>query len=360
MRTIVPAATATRLVAIVLLAVLPAVPAAAADLWVFGDSNVDTGWYRVSPYSGNPSFDFDLALSSTYGIGEPTNNPGPMSVEWLSRLLNTTTNASPANQGGGNYATSGAKNVDVNTSANGGFPNAVPTVTQIANFIDAHPRRSVAQDVVVVDSGANDITYATSSLSGFSSAQQTAYLTARANNLAAAVKILHLRGTPHIIVVGQPESFGTSAEQSARQVYDTSLKRALDSKHVRYAWADADQVRKDLIAHPETFGIVHTSNAAGDVACSSPDPVLGIDTAWALLCSASSPVSRPTAFADATLFADDQHWSAQAQSALGTYLFCLAVTSWPQLRPAPPRRGLPPPRTRLPFPCDSFSEFSTR
>jgi hypothetical protein len=161
------AATAMRLAAIIVLTMLAALPAAAANLWVFGDSNIDTGWYRVSPYSGNPSFDYVFALSATYGIGEPTNNPGPMSVEWLSRLLNMTTTASPANQGGGNYAASGAKNVDLNTPANGNFPNPVPTVTQIVDFIDAHPgHRRLAGDVVVVDSGANDVSYATGSLSG--------------------------------------------------------------------------------------------------------------------------------------------------------------------------------------------------
>jgi hypothetical protein len=70
-------------------------------------------------------------------------------------------------------------------------------------------------------------------------------------------------------------------------------------------------------------------------------------------------VTQPASFADQTLFADDQHWSARAHEALGSYLFCLAVTTWPQLRPPPPRRGLPPPQTRLPFACADFSEFTT-
>jgi phospholipase/lecithinase/hemolysin len=91
---------------------------AAARVRVFGDSNVDSGWYKVSPFSGNSKFDFELAKAFTDDIGKPTNNPGPMSVEVLDALLRTT--AHPANQGGTNYATSGAKNVNVKTPLNSG------------------------------------------------------------------------------------------------------------------------------------------------------------------------------------------------------------------------------------------------
>ncbi len=331
-------------------------PAAARNLWVFGDSNVDTGWFRVAPYSGNTKFDYDLAMSSTYGIGKPTNNPGPMSVETLGLLFST--GAAPANQGGTNYATSGAKNVNANTPLNGGFPNAVPTTTQIANFIQANPGLgTIAGDIFVVDSGANDIGFALGTLSGFTEAQQTAYLQDQAMALANAIRDLQLDGATHIIVVGQPEGFGNAQFQAARQFYDTTLRNALNAAAVSYAWADANRVRQDIVANPATFNILYTTTATNQVACSPPNPALNITTAWALLCSAQSPVTQPTSFADQTLFADDQHWSARAQEALGSYLFCLAVATWPQLTPPPPPRGLPPPRTRLPFACSDFSEF---
>ncbi len=125
-----------------------------------------------------------------------------------------------------------------------------------------------------------------------------------------------------------------------------------------YAWADANQVRKDIVANPATFNIFYTTTATSQVACAPPNPALNVTTAWALLCSAQSPVTQPTSFADQALFADDQHWAARAQEALGSYLFCLAVATWPQLTPPPPPRGLPPPRTRLPFACSDFSEFT--
>jgi outer membrane lipase/esterase len=304
----------------------------------------------VSPFSGSTKFDFDLAKAFTYDIGKPTNNPGPMSVEELAFLLRTT--AHPANQGGTNYATSGAKNVNVNTPLNSGFPHAVPTATQISNFLadDRRPHFASSRELFVVDSGANDISFALSSLSGFTSAQQAAYIENQAVALAKAVEGLQRHhGARHIIVVGQPESFGNAASQAARQLYDTTLRNALDAEHVHYAWGDKNQVRKDILANPATFKIQFFTTATDQIACPPPNPALNITTAWALLCSAQSPVTQPTAFADHALFADDQHWAAGAQKILGSYYYCLTRFTWPHLAPF----ALP----RPPFACDDFSEF---
>jgi hypothetical protein len=121
---------------------------------------------------------------------------------------------------------------------------------------------------------------------------------------------------------------------------------------VPYAWGDRNQVRKDIIAGPATFKIQKFSNAPDQTACPLPNAVLNITTAWALLCSAKSPVTQPTAFAGQALFADDQHWAAGAQKILGSYYYCLTRFTWPHLalfsHPRPP------------FACDDFSEFKDR
>jgi outer membrane lipase/esterase len=324
--------------------------AAGARVWVFGDSGVDTGWFKVSPFSGNPKFDPDLALASTYGIGEPTNNPGPMSVEVLAKAFGTT--ALPANQGGTNFATSGAKNVNVNTPLNGGFPNAVPTATQISNFLSGNT--SAGADLFVVHSGGNDIDFALGSLSGFSVPQQNAYIAAQATALASSIKSLQLGGAAHVIVVGQQESFGAANGQAARQLYNTTLRNALAAQQTKYAWGNIDQVRKDIVASPGLFGIQFFTTAAGHTACPMPDPVLNITTAWALLCSANSPVTQPTIFANIALFADDQHWSAAGQAVLGSYFNCLALVTWP--RTTPPFPVVSP----IPASCSRFTEFKSQ
>ena len=323
--------------------------AAHGGVWVFGDSTVDTGWYKVSPFSGNNKFDFDLQYSAQYGIGKPTNNPGPMSVEVLAFVFFA--EARPANQGGTNYATSGAKNTNANTPLNGGFPNAIPTVTQIANYLEQHaPGR---RDLFVVSSGGNDVSYA---LTGLSGSAQTAYIQQQAAKLAAGIQQLQVAGARYIIVANLPASFGTAAEIAARALYNTSLQTTLGSSGVEYAWGDVNAVRERIVADPALFGIRYVTNAAGEIACQQPNAALNITSAWALLCSKNSPVTRPTTFAAEALFADDEHWASSAQTILGSYYACLAARTWPrQLTlslPTLPRKELrrPPTPCRLLFP----------
>jgi GDSL-like lipase/acylhydrolase family protein len=319
--------------------------AAYAAVWGFGDSNLDNGWYTVAPYSGKQSFDIYLMQASTYGIGKMTNNPGPMSIEVLAGLLGAT--AAPANKPNGtNYATSGAKNVDVNTPTNGGFPNAVPTLTQMKSFVGS--KKIGLNDVFLIDSGANDITYALT----LTPTDRLSYLTAEAGQLAKAIKALQLKGATHLIIVNQPESFGTTDQRSARQFYDSALKASLDAQGVTYAWGDKNRVRQDIVASPSTFHMLYTDNSAAHIACPQN---AGFTSGWALLCSASSPVITPASFAQQTLFADDGHWASEGQRALGSYYFCLVKKNWPSLVPTSPF-PFPP---RAPFGCGVFSEFAT-
>jgi hypothetical protein len=210
-------------------------PPVATSVWVFGDSNVDTGWFKTFPFSGKPAFDVFLQNASVYDIGKPTNNPGPMSVEVLASLLRATA-ASPGTQGGTNYATSGAKNATTkeNQSDTADFPYAIPTVAQIANFVQQRGFPAT-NDIVVIHSGGNDIGFAVRS-----SSDPTTYLQGQAATLAAAIAGLQLRGAKQIIVANQPENFGTSAAQQARKTYDMALQTELAKVGVIYAWADVN------------------------------------------------------------------------------------------------------------------------
>src|SRR5277367_4171024 len=37
------------------------------QLWIFGDSSVDSGSYKIAPYSGNPHFDVYLVPTTPHG-----------------------------------------------------------------------------------------------------------------------------------------------------------------------------------------------------------------------------------------------------------------------------------------------------
>jgi phospholipase/lecithinase/hemolysin len=323
----------------------------AAAVWGFGDSNIDNGWFTVAPYSGEIAYDTYLQQATLYGIGKQTNDPGLMSIEVLAGALGAT--ALPANKPNGtNFAVSGAKNLDANTTANGGFPNAVPTYAQIGNFIAAHTIG--ADDVVLIDSGANDITYALT----LNPTDQQTYLQRVAAGLARAISALQKKGATHLIVVNQPESFGSAAAQSTRQFYDSALKSSLTSLGVTFAWGDRNRVRQDIVDdtlnHSSIkFRMLYVDNSDPDVAC----PRAGFSSDWAILCSPNSPVSNPRSFARQTLFADNGHWASNGQAILGSYFWCIVKANWPSLiPPTPPPPSIPPPHP--PYACAAFSEFA--
>jgi outer membrane lipase/esterase len=327
-------------------------------LWVFGDSNVDTGWYKVSPWSGSNSFDIYFQQSSTYGFGKPTTSPGPVSVQVLARILGL--HARPANQGGTNYATGGARNHDSNFSGSGLFPNAVPTETQIDNYVSSHSPSGNA--LYVIASGDNDVNFAVANPSFYFGdpaiigaaaveANQQAYVVGAANTLASKIALVQANNNiKYVVVTKLSESFGTPAlKQQLRADYNAALKGQLDSLSVQYAWADLNSVRQQVNASPSTFGIdsAHLGNAAGERACTDPvtgpDPNLAIDSGWAFLCSPTSPVSTPisSAVAQQSMFADDGHFATGGQRIIGSYYFCLARKTWPQLFTTSPAQ--PPP-----------------
>jgi hypothetical protein len=188
------------------------------------------------------------------------------------------------------------------------FPNAVPTVTQFGNFLAT--RKIGASDVFLIDSGANDINYALT----LNPTDQQAYLQQKATALARAIAALQKKGgATHLIVVNQPESFGSAAAQSARHVYDAALKSSLDSFGVNYAWGDRNRVRQDIVDdtlhHASAkFHMLYVDNSDPDVAC----PRSGFSSDWAILCSPDSPVSNPRSFAQQTLFDVDRAVRARA------------------------------------------------
>src|SRR5581483_10604755 len=129
------------------------------------------------------------------------------------------TSAAPQNQSGTNYATGGARNAQTNTAATGGFPNAIPTVTQIQNYLAGN--EPDAQMLYLVSSGDNDVAYALRT----TGIDPTSYVQQQAQLLAGAIQSLQQRGGQFIIVVGLPESFGSPAEKKTlRAAYDSALK----------------------------------------------------------------------------------------------------------------------------------------
>jgi hypothetical protein len=82
-----------------------------------------------------------------------------------------------------------------------------------------------------------------------------------------------------------------------------------------------------------------------------------IASAWAYVCSPSSPVSQPVSetFAEQALFSDDEHWATGGHNVLGSYYYCLAGITWPAQFPHPVN-GIffPRPQPQPPTACTIF------
>jgi outer membrane lipase/esterase len=283
----------------------------------FGDSTMDSGWYRnAAPNSTNPIYNADFAVAVTQGGGKATTNPGLVSSEFLAGAFGLT--AIPANQPGGtNYATGDARNAQTNVGVPNSPQGAVPTVTQINNYLAANNGVANAAALYLISSGGNDISYAIGNLP---SAARTAYVIAAANDLVAGIARLATAGARIIVVPNQPQSFGGAALEALRTAYDSALWGGLAAARVNFIPADINAVFRAVTSNLPAFGLI---SGAGP-ACTQP---AGIPSGWATMCSTTSTVSTlvsPDA-QQTHLFADDIHLSTAGQKIVADYEYSLIV-----------------------------------
>ena len=293
---------------------------------IFGDSNVDSGYFKaLSSPGGGATFNSLWPSAVAHGAGAPTTSPGLENSQFLAEFFGLT--AYPSNtMGGTNYATSGAKNTTVNNTQTGGFTAAVPTVTQISNYLTANGGSANSQALYLIHSGDNDVKYANGETgTGPYPPDPNAYMTQAANDLANAIATLKTAGATSIIVTGLEYDFGNSADKALKLLYTNTLWSQLTTLGVPFFKGDIDKVRKAISANPANYGFTSISNTAGNVACTQPS---GVTTAWALLCSsdpaAPSTLTSPTA-PQTDLFADDQHLATAGQQLMANYLYRLIV-----------------------------------
>jgi outer membrane lipase/esterase len=299
---------------------------------IFGDSTVDSGYYKTLPSpGGGATYNSLWAQAVAAGAGAPTTNPGLMNSQMLASYFGL--GAAPADQPGGtNYATSGAKDVTVNTALTGGFTQAIPTVTQIADYLAANGGRANGNALYVISSGGNDVSYAIggTGMAPFPS-NPSAYLVSAADSLASSIATLQAAGARYIVVPDIPYSFpsgggaGNASERQLRLLYTQTLWSALASSGVQFIPADLNAFRLAVASNPAEFGFISISNAAGQTACTQP---AGVPTAWALLCSSNpgAPSQLVAPNANQTyLFADDQHYTTAGQKIEADYEYSLIV-----------------------------------
>jgi outer membrane lipase/esterase len=300
---------------------------------VFGDSSVDSGYYKLLPNpGGGNNYNLDWPLAVAAGAGKPTTSPGAMESEALAAHFGLS--AIPSNQPGGtNYATSGAKDVTVNDNQTGGFKQAIPTVIQIENYLAATGGRANSNALFLISSGANDVSYAlgNSGIGPWPASPET-YLRSAAGSLAASVTSLRNAGARYFIVPDLPYSFptGDPTEQGLRLLYSQTLWSDLAAAGVNFVPADINAVRLAITANPSAFGFATVSNTSANQACqyNAASGAQPVTSASALLCGpagSGAPYTYALGADQTHLFADEQHLTTAGQKIMADYMYSLIV-----------------------------------
>jgi outer membrane lipase/esterase len=298
----------TALTGALALALAASSPATAqfSNAYFFGDSLTDTGSYKpVLPP----------------GTGLFTTNPGPVWVTPFAANYGLT--ASPANQGGNDYAYGGARVTELP-----GVPNspptaaAVPIATQISQFLAKGPLDTNA--VYSVWGGANDVFYQLGLLQAgqITQAQLQTNVALAATQLAQQAAVLQGAGAKYLIVWNLPDigstPFGKGSGQgpqitSISQLFNTTLLGSLDALGVQAVRLNAYGLLNEIIANPAAYGFQNVTT-----------PACG--TTPSLLCTSANLVA-PNA-AQTFLFADGVHPTTAAQAIEAQY--AISVLNAPQ------------------------------
>ena len=268
-----------------------------SGFYFFGDSLSDAGSFKpVLPP----------------GTGKFTTNPGPIWAEVIAQRYGFT--ATPANQGGNDYAEGGAR-----VSQLPGVPNipptgtATPVTTQVQTFLGKGAVNSGA--LYSVWAGANDVFFqlGLAAAGAATPAQVQANLATAATQLVQQVGQLNAAGARYIIVWNVPDigktPFGVGSGQGATitalsSFYNNTLSAGLDALHVDVIRLNIFALLNEAIANPAAFGFTNVTTPA----CT---------TASSLICTSATLVA-PNA-AQTYLFADTVHPTTAGHKILADY-----------------------------------------
>jgi len=287
------------------------------NLFVFGDSTVDTGWFKNKlPPIASPLYPYAVA-SAADGGRIPDTPYGLGAAQILAGHLGLTANPADNGAGGTNYAASGAQNNAIFIN-----PNAPSTVSQLTSYTLAHGGSADPNALYLVSSGGNDIKYA-QTLVG--SVDRQGWVDGAATALANSIAALQAAGA-HNIIVSNGYYAGTVAPlpTSLFARYYNDLFSDLSALNVSYILADVQSLETTIFANPGAYGFTSISNVNGPngTALINPDPA-DISNSWALY--GTTALLRSPNAAQTSFWADDEHFAAHAQQLEGDYLYSLVT-----------------------------------
>ncbi len=256
-------------------------------------------------------FGDSLTDAGTFGA-RFTTNPGPVWAQVLAQRNGST--ATPATQGGNDYAQGGARVTQLP-----GYPpippiaSAVPISTQIQTYLASGPINSKA--LYSVWGGGNDVfTQLAARQAGIiNDSQLQANVGLAATQLAQQVGVLSAAGARYILVLNLPDIGRTPAFASTPQsasvsaltsFYNSTMSAGLDALHVNLIRLNIFELFNEVIANPASFGIANVTSPA----CT---------TASSLQCTPSTLVSPGAA--QTYLFADPVHPTTAGHQIISDY-----------------------------------------
>ena len=294
---------------------LPASASTIDNVFVFGDSTVDTGWFRYKPLPSNPTLNTLAAASLADGGRIPDTPYGVGAAQVLAAQFGLTATPADAPGGGTNYAASGAQN-----NAQLVNPNAPSTVSQISTYLSTHGGVADPNGLFLFSSGGNDIKYA-SGLSGGTLVQQN-WLAGAASAAATALANLQGAGATNIMVVKGYVANSTATPTFLYNTYyhDLFADLALDS--VSFKKADVLALQQAIFANPSAYGFTSISNVDGLNGTALINPASLITNSWALY--GTTALLRSPDAAQTSFWADDEHFAGSAQLLEGNYFIQVA------------------------------------
>jgi outer membrane lipase/esterase len=302
--------------ALVLASSPPASASPVDNVFVFGDSTVDTGWFRFKPLPPtNPLH--DLAAASLADGGRIPDTPfGVGAAQVLAAGFGLTANPADAPGGGTNYAASGAQN-------NAQFinPNAPSTVSQISTYLSTHGGVADPNGLYLFSSGGNDIKYG-GTLPVV--ADRVAWVGSAASSAAAALQALQAAGATSIIVSKGYVGNSTGIPSNLYNIYYNDLFADLAADGVNYKKADILAFQQAVFANPGAYGFTSISNVdeTNGTALINPNST-AILNSWALY--GTTALLRSPDAAQTSFWADDEHLAAHAQELEGELLLSVAL-----------------------------------
>ena len=295
------------------------------NIFVFGDSTVDTGWFRYQPLPADPTLNALAAASLADGGRIPDTPYGVGAAQVLAAAFGKTANPADNGAGGTNYAASGAQNNAILIN-----PHAPSTVSQMTTYLLGNGGVADPNALYLVSSGGNDIKYAQTLVGG---AARQGWVDNAATDLANKIAVLQAAGAKNIIVSnGYYAATTAPGPTSLFTRYYNDLFTDLNALNVTFKLADVQSLESSIFANPGAYGFTSISNVdeTNGTALINPDSA-ALTNSWALY-STTLSLRSPNA-AQTSFWADDEHFAAHAQQLEGELFIEVANTPLPAALP---------------------------